>query len=87
MWSPILFDEVSELTRIAETEMSPLEKRLWDLVQVPLAKWQLHPWGDEGGGFWVVGLIGGHVIWYNDIERGFNVSRYFERDTVAGSWC
>ncbi len=42
-------------------------------------KWQLHPWGDDGGGFWVVGVLGDRVVWFNDIEGGFNVST-FERE-------
>ena len=33
-------------------------------------------YGDDGGGFWVVGLIGKKVIWFNDIEEGFNISNY-----------
>ncbi|MEJ7643756.1 MAG: hypothetical protein WKF87_04125 [Chryseolinea sp.] len=32
--------------------------------------------GKEGNGFWVVGLIGRKVIYYNDIEDGFNISDY-----------
>jgi hypothetical protein len=32
--------------------------------------------GDEGGGFWVVAILGHKVIWYNDIEGGFNTSTY-----------
>ena len=29
-----------------------------------------------GGGFWVVAVIGDRCFWYNDIEDGFNISRY-----------
>jgi hypothetical protein len=35
----------------------------------------------------VVGLVGRQVIWYNDIEDGFGMSRYGERGTVGDSLC
>lgn len=52
-------------------------------------KWDLHPWGDPGGGFWVVALHEDRVLWYNDIEDGFNVSA-FEREGLISRdqyWC
>lgn len=67
--------------------MAPVARRLWNLVRVPPEKWSLPPWGDEGGGFWAVGLLGGSVIWYNDIEDGFNLSRYSERGTIDDYLC
>jgi hypothetical protein len=76
MWSPIPLDELRDLMRQSETEMEPLERRLWGLVATPPEKWALPPWGDLGGGFWVVGVLGRQVLWYNDIEYGFNVSQY-----------
>ncbi|MCU0864985.1 MAG: hypothetical protein MUC36_14440 [Planctomycetes bacterium] len=39
-------------------------------------KWQLHPWGDQGQGFWVVAKLGRRVVWFNDIEDGFNISTF-----------
>ena len=53
-------------------------RRFWDLIKINPQKWTLPPWGDEGGGFWVVGLIGANCIYYNDIEDGFNFSSYTE---------
>jgi hypothetical protein len=76
MWSPISLDQLLALIRQSVAEMSPTERRLWDLVRMPPVKWALHPWGDQGGGFWAVGLVGERVVWYNDIEDGFNISRY-----------
>ena len=54
---------------------------------MPPAKWKLQPWGDSGGGFWAVGLIGSHVIWYNDIEHGFNISPYAVPGTIGDYRC
>lgn len=39
-------------------------------------KWQLHPWGDPGGGFWIVAVLGNRVVWFNDIEDGFDISTF-----------
>ena len=52
------------------------ERRIFDLVRMAPEKWALPPWGDDGGGFWVVGVLGRYAIWYNDIEEGFNVSEF-----------
>ena len=46
------------------------------------AKWQLHPWGDLGGGFWVVAVLGNRVVWFNDIEDGFNISTFTEEGVI-----
>jgi len=83
MWSPISLDELCALVRQSEAEMNAAERRLWHLVSLPPEKWSLPPWGDEGGGFWVIGLLGRYVIWYNDIEDSFNLSRYRERGTIS----
>jgi hypothetical protein len=59
---PIALHELDHLIRDSEVEMNPAELRMWSLVRVSPVVWALHLWGDEGGGFWVVGLIGKHVI-------------------------
>lgn len=87
MWSPISLKELSDQIAASLAQMEGVEQLLWDLMHVPPVKWSQHPWGDLGGGFWVVGLIGRQVIWYNDIEQGFNVSRYEEAGTISEYWC
>ena len=63
--------------------------RLWHLIRTPPEKWALHPWGDLGGGFWVVAVFGRSALWYNDIERGFNVSRFQTEGVIPSGeyWC
>jgi hypothetical protein len=87
MWLPITLDQLHDLIRPSVAGMSPTERRLWELVRVPPVKWALHPWGDEGGGFWVVGLVGERVIWYNDIEDGFNISPYMMHGSIREYRC
>src|SRR5688572_9001685 len=40
-----------------------------------------------GGGFWVVAIVGAYVARYNDIEYGFNSSRYSEVGPIDEYWC
>ena len=67
--------------------MNQAELRLWDAIQIPPEKWQQEPYGTAGGGFWVVGIIGSTVIWYNDIVEGFNRSRYSISGKIDDYWC
>ena len=60
---------------------------MWQAIRVIPTKWELHPWGDEGGGFWVVAIFGHHVLWLNDIEDGFNLSRYSAPGEIDEYWC
>ncbi len=67
---------IEEQTLFAETRITP-------------SKWSQKPWGDEGGGFWAVAVRGDRVLWFNDIEYGFNVSQYLEAGTIPRDqyWC
>ncbi|WP_306227153.1 hypothetical protein [Bosea beijingensis] len=49
---------------------------VWRCIAITPRKWELSPLGELGGGFWVVAIFGASVIWYNDIEDGYNVSTY-----------
>jgi hypothetical protein len=40
-----------------------------------------------GGGFWAVALVGQTVVWFNDIEDGFNRSHYTTHGTIGAYWC
>lgn len=81
------FEELTDQISASLAQMDEIERLLWDLVRVTPQKWRLHPWGDPGGGFWVVGILGCRAIWYNDIEGGFNVSQYTEAGTLGEYWC
>lgn len=60
---------------------------LWNAIRIEPEKWQQHPYGDEGRGFWAVGLIGRTVLWYNDRENGFNRSQFTVYGTIDDYWC
>lgn len=86
-WTPLAEAELATLIADAVVRMEPPAQSLWNLIRVPPSKWQLPPWGDAGRGFWVVGILGQHVVWFNDIEGGFNVSRYKTPGQIGEYWC
>ena len=86
-WEPI--SEKALLKRISQgyAAMPEASRRLWNSIRIPPEKWQQHPYGDPGGGFWAVTLVGRTVIWYNDVENGFNRSVYSEYGVIDDYWC
>jgi hypothetical protein len=85
-WEPI--SEVAVLARINQgyARMTQAQQRLWNAIQINPEKWQQHPYGDAGGGFWTVGLVGRTAIWYNDLEDGFNRSVYSTYGLIDDYW-
>ena len=86
-WEPI--SETALRARVAQGQarMTRAQMLLWEAIRVEPEKWQQHPYGDNGAGFWVVGLIGRTAIWYNDLEDGFNRSRYAAYGTIDDYLC
>lgn len=76
MWKPILLLDLKHLILKGELEMSDEQLNFWDLIKIEPEKWEEKEYGTEGSGFWVVAIFGRQVIWYNDIEDGFNISGY-----------
>ncbi len=75
-WEPISRELLQDIIANELGEATPEEREQFARAAVTLTKWQLSPWGDLGGGFWVVAVMDDRVLWYNDIEEGFNVSRF-----------
>lgn len=76
IWKPISSEELTANINAALAEMSLEELALWHYIKIGPEKWQETEYGNECGGFWAVGIFGRHLIWYNDIEEGFNISSY-----------
>jgi hypothetical protein len=75
-WRPIGLTDLESMILRDLADCSDGERELFERVRIPPAKWRLTPWGDDGGGFWAVAIHQDRVLWYNDIEEGFNVSRF-----------
>lgn len=86
-WKPLTEEGLWDLLNAAWLRMSIQEQRLWEAVRIHPMKWRQSPYGDLGGGFWAVGVIGEIVVWYNDIEDGFNCSRYPNYGEIGEYWC
>lgn len=86
-WVPITETALRDRIAQGEARMSPTQRRLWEAIRIEPEKWQQHPYGDVGKGFWVVALVGRMVIWYNDIEEGFNRSNYVMYGQIDDYWC
>lgn len=78
MWTPISLKELEEWILRGESELENELLNFWNLIKIAPQKWQEKEfgYGDEGGGFWVVAVFGTEVIYFNDIEEGFNISGY-----------
>jgi len=86
-WEPIT--KTALQARIAQSvdRMTDAQRRLWRAMEIDPGKWEQHPYGDQGGGFWAVGVLGRTVIWYNDIEEGFNRSAYSKFGVIEEYFC
>lgn len=75
-WNPITERELHDEIQKTELDLNGELWDFWELIQINPAKWQEPSYGAEGNGFWVIAICGKYIIWYNDIEGGFNISTY-----------
>jgi hypothetical protein len=76
MWQPISEVAIWDKLNAGVDRMGTRQKKLWEAIQIMPEKWSQPLHGKVGGGFWAVGIIGPTVLWFNDIEDGFNHSSY-----------
>ena len=83
----ISLGELESLLRRDLEECSEKLEAFFAQVRITPVKWRQSPWGVEG--FWAVAVNGDQVLWYNDIEDGFNVSRFVIRGEIPDDeyWC
>lgn len=60
-WVPI---NLVDLKDLIERDLSgcPDLRAFFDSVAIEPAKWKQSPWGDEGRGFWALGVRGSRVL-------------------------
>ena len=76
MWKPISIERLRNLILEGELQLNDQQSNFWDIIKIEPEKWKEKKYGTEGGGFWVVAIFGREVIYFNDIEDGFNISTY-----------
>lgn len=86
-WEPISLNELYDEILKTEKDLNEELKSFWDLIKIDPVKWKEEQYGDLGEGFWIVAICGNQVIWYNDIEEGFNISDYKIFGEIENYWC
>lgn len=86
-WEPITLNELFSEIQKTEKDLNGELKNFWDLIKIDPTKWEEKEYGEMGGGFWIVAICGYKVIWYNDIEEGFNISNYKMFGEIEDYWC
>jgi hypothetical protein len=88
-WKPITRDELRVIVDRDLSHCSDEERAYFAAVAIEPEKWKQSPWGHECDGFWVVAVDQDRVLWFNDYEEGFNVSRFIDRGTIPADeyWC
>lgn len=81
-WEPITLDGLNDLIKSGEVQLNAEMFRFWKLVKINPEKWAEPEFDNGDDEFWVVGIFGKKIIWYNDIEEGFNVSDYITYGTI-----
>ncbi len=79
---------IENLLDLVERELAECSRDL----QLEFARHRIAPerWSTvRWGAFWAVALHSDRVLWYNDIEEGFNVSRFDSRGVIPSGeyWC
>lgn len=86
-WEPVTREELVEEIESTLVSADDSVRAAWERIRIEPEKWQCRPWGDEGGGFWAVAVSGDQVIWFNDIEGGFNTSPFTQRGVIDRYYC
>ena len=81
-WEPITFDELSNEILKGEIQMNPKHLKFWNEIKINPKKWNEDEYGNEGNVFWVVAKFKNLVVYYNDIEEGFNISDFIEEGKI-----
>jgi hypothetical protein len=88
-WAPIDLAALQEMIQRDLAECSEQQRSFFARVAIQPEKWRQSPQGDDGGGFWAVAVYEDRVLWFNDIEDGFNVSTFTVRGEIPKGeyWC
>ena len=75
-WKPMSEITIWEMITLGWERMSHPQRRLWEIIRIDPVRWRHESYRQEGAEFWVVAIYGQTLVWYNDIEDGFNLSRW-----------
>lgn len=86
-WKPISLKELYVEIQKTEWQLDGELSNFWELIRIEPQKWKENTFGNQGDGFWVVAICGSKIIWYNDIEDGFNIADYKVYGEINEYYC
>lgn len=89
MGTGIGFTELEALVQRDLAVCSDDMKTVFERTRCRPVKWKQALYGTDDGGFWAVARLRDRVLWYNDIEGGFNVSKFTSVGVIPENeyWC
>jgi hypothetical protein len=89
MWTPVTKETIEKNISWCNDILfgKPDCLKFWEYIRVEPEKWFEETMGQEGGGFWVVAILGKNIIYYNDIEEGYNQSTFTSYGTINDYNC
>ena len=58
-------------------------KSIWNDIKISPEEWNESTTARD---YWVVAVMNDEVIWYNDIEKGFNISKFTNEGEIGEYW-
>lgn len=87
MWSPITLEELNNEIQESELKLNDELLFFWQKIKIKPEKWKVSNFENENEKFWVLAIEKTKVIWYNDIEEGFNISNYNKYGIINEYYC
>lgn len=61
-WAPLTHEALEDMIAKGLERMDDSVRVAWEAMRISPQKWRCSPWGDKGGGFWVVAETDGYVV-------------------------
>lgn len=77
-WKPISLEALKRHIELQEFLLTKEEKAFWHFIRIEPEKWVDPVYYAGTVEFYVIAIFGHKVIYYNDIEEGFNIAEFEE---------
>jgi len=74
LWNPLTKSEILTELFLAEQYLDSTLEKFWNRIRISPVIWKCVDVIEDH--FWIVAKSDSYVIWYNDIEEGFNLSTF-----------
>ncbi|WP_333852091.1 hypothetical protein [Epilithonimonas sp.] len=85
-YKPISLEELSIEISKGENKMDEELLNFWNTIKITPSKWNENQFWNKENSFWVVAKYKNLVLYYNDIEDGFNIST-FKKEGEIKEYC